>query len=482
LARLLGCALNFSPPEEAVGDFRADIVCKTIPEGELVLIENQFGQTGHTHLGQILTYAAGLEAVTGNAFVPKTQELFYHDADGNLTNDGRWTYTWDAENRLVKMTPNTGLGPQISLEFEYDWQSRRIRKQVWPNNNWSGTPTNDVKFLYDGWNLLTEFNATNNAILRSYVWGRDLSGTIQGAGGVGGLLFLRDAGSAIGYSAPAFDGNGTVMALVSLSGGTNCATYEYGPFGELLRATGPMVKANPFRFSTKFQDDETDLVYYGYRYYNSSTGRWLSRDPTGERGGVNLYGFVRNTPLNLFDYLGLDASDKPCCDHPCDKEGATELTGEYASVLLPGEQNIGDPNVVDEMSKKIKKALWACKRQGSYVGQVGGVVLAITTKTAKDLGEYQNGIKLYTVLAYRICMKGHCGGLGGKIKQLRGTCSQYHWSPGNTEPRQCKPTGAEAHPLNPSAFQDRATAEGAAPRCQTEHADEFEHPEKYINK
>src|SRR5574338_1648219 len=67
-----------------------------------------------------------------------------------------------------------------------------------------------------------------------------------------------------------------------------------GPFGEVLRATGPMAKANPFRFSTKYQDDETDLLYYGYRYYNASTGRWLSRDPIEEFGGVALYGMVQN--------------------------------------------------------------------------------------------------------------------------------------------------------------------------------------------
>jgi len=204
----------------------------------------------------------------------------------------------------VKLTPNTAVGPQISLKFEYDWQSRRIRKQVWPNTNWSGTPTNDVKFLYDGWNLLTELNATNNALIRSFVWGSDLSGTIQGAGGVGGLLFIGNGASAIGYSAAAFDGNGNVMALVSLSGGTNCATYEYSPFGELLRATGPMAKANPFRFSTKYQDDETDLLYYGYRYYNASTGRWLSTDPLQESGGRNLYGFTHNDPVQRVDVDG----------------------------------------------------------------------------------------------------------------------------------------------------------------------------------
>jgi RHS repeat-associated protein len=66
--------------------------------------------------------------------------------------------------------------------------------------------------------------------------------------------------------------------------GAKSRTTHLGPFGEVLRATGPMAKVNPFRFSTKYQDDETDLVYYGYRYYNPSTGRWLSRDPLGEPG------------------------------------------------------------------------------------------------------------------------------------------------------------------------------------------------------
>jgi RHS repeat-associated protein len=45
-----------------------------------------------------------------------------------------------------------------------------------------------------------------------------------------------------------------------------------------------MAKANPFRFSTKYQDEETDLLYYGYRYYNASTGRWITRDPLTEAG------------------------------------------------------------------------------------------------------------------------------------------------------------------------------------------------------
>jgi RHS repeat-associated protein len=57
-----------------------------------------------------------------------------------------------------------------------------------------------------------------------------------------------------------------------------------GPFGELVAADGPMAPYNPFRFSTKYQDDETDQICYGYRCYNPSTGRWLSCDPTNEKG------------------------------------------------------------------------------------------------------------------------------------------------------------------------------------------------------
>jgi len=275
--------------------------------------------------------AAGQASITGHVFVQTNHEQFYYDANGNLTDDGRWSYTWDAENRLVYLVANTAVGPQNSIKFEYDWQGRRIHKQVWPNTGWSGTPTNDVLFVYDGWNLLTELNATNSAVIRSYVWASDLSGTMQGAGGVGGLLFICDVPSAIGYCAPAYDGNGNVAALVSLSGGTNCATYEYGPFGELLRATGPMAKANPFHFSTKYQDDETDLLYYGYRYYNASPGRWLTKDPIDESGGPNAYEFIANDSVNDVDILGLLAAEVAV--RVDSAHGSVEPNGKYESYI-----------------------------------------------------------------------------------------------------------------------------------------------------
>jgi len=104
----------------------------------------------------------------------------------------------------------------------------------------------------------------------------------------------------------AFDANGNVAGLVGGSSGTNSAVYEYGPFGEATRLSGSAATLNPFRFSAKYTDVDSDLVYYGYRYCNSLTGRWLSRDPLAERGAKTLYVWARNDPLNWFDVLGLD--------------------------------------------------------------------------------------------------------------------------------------------------------------------------------
>ena len=60
-----------------------------------------------------------------------------------------------------------------------------------------------------------------------------------------------------------------------------------------------------FRFSSKYTDNETGLVYYGYRYCQPQTGRWLTRDPIGELSGGHLYSLVRNTPVNSIDPYGL---------------------------------------------------------------------------------------------------------------------------------------------------------------------------------
>jgi RHS repeat-associated protein len=235
---------------------------------------------------------------SGGLYAPSTPEQFTYDLDGNLKSDGRWNYNWDAENRLSGMTVNTAYGPAYQLAFAYDSQGRRIQKVV---TNGLSVTTN--RFLYDGWNVIVATNI-QSAILETFMWGSDLSSDMQGAGGVGGLLEVSCQGTAMTNCFTAFDGNGNVSALVDASNGTVAANYEYGPFGEVIRKTGPMAKANPFRWSTEYQDDESDILMYPHRPYSASTGRWLSRDPIEESGGPNLYGFVGNSPINYVDPFG----------------------------------------------------------------------------------------------------------------------------------------------------------------------------------
>jgi RHS repeat-associated protein len=243
--------------------------------------------------------------VTGSLLVPPATQNFFYDADGNLTNDAVWVYWWDGENRLAGMSNLTTVAEagRRKLDFAYAHQGRRIEKVVstWNGSAWAAQSTN--RFVYDGWNLVAVLSSDLRP-LTSFLWGSDLSGTPQGAGGVGGLLAVIDHANSR-TNLVAYDGNGNVSALVDAADGTATAVYEYGPFGELIRASGSMALANSFRFSSKYQDDETGLLYYGYRYYAASTGRWLSQDPLEERGGANLYAFVGNNAVLFVDPLGL---------------------------------------------------------------------------------------------------------------------------------------------------------------------------------
>ena len=160
------------------------------------------------------------------------------------------------------------------------------------------------RYLYNGWNLIAELDGAGTTLLRSFVWGLDVAGSLEATGGVGALLQIVDhsAGKTLFVT---YDGNGNVATLLDAGNGDLMATYEYSPYGELLRCEGSYAKANPFRFSTKFMDDDAGLVDYGHRFYSASLGRFINRDPIEESGGINLYGYCRNDPIDKWDYIGL---------------------------------------------------------------------------------------------------------------------------------------------------------------------------------
>jgi RHS repeat-associated protein len=231
-------------------------------------------------------------AVTVN--LPATNSYIY-DLNGNLTSDGTRGFDYDDENQLIRVTVTNAW----KSEFTYDGRlRRRIRKEFTWSSAW--VQTNEVHYVYDGKVAIQERDA-NNLALTTYTRGNDLSGSLQWAGGIGGLLALSwpSVVNPQHYFYHA-DGNGNITALIN-SQQIVLAKYLYDPFGNILSTSGPLAQFNRYLFSSKECDQNSGLVYYLYRYYEPNLQRWLNRDPINEEGGINLYGYIGNNPVSGID-------------------------------------------------------------------------------------------------------------------------------------------------------------------------------------
>jgi RHS repeat-associated protein len=226
------------------------------------------------------------------------------DSNGNLTSDGRRSFTYDNENQLTSVNVATAW----KVDFLYDGRMRRrIRKDF----NFQGgafVQTNEVHYIYDGMLVIQERDSNNNPLV-TYTRGNDLSSSIEGAGGIGGLVARTDntASTHAYYHA---DGNGNVTAMAN-NQQVIVAKYLFDSFGNTLAQSGTLADANVYRFSSKEYHPNSGLYYYGYRFYDSNLQRWLNRDPIGEDGGINLYAFVANNPVIWVDRWGLVIVGQP---------------------------------------------------------------------------------------------------------------------------------------------------------------------------
>ncbi len=247
---------------------------------------------------------------TVSAWLPAAAPMKY-DLNGNLTNDSRRVFVYDDENQLISVIVTNASGAITKSEFTYDGKMRRRVRKEYTLASGIWNPVSEIRYVYDGMLVLQERHfapqlSTNNPQqFVTYTRGRDLSGTLEGAGGIGGLL-ARTESSGIGNPVSALyhaDGNGNVTCLI----GTNSvvlARYLYDPYGNLLSQSGSLADANLYRFSSKEWHGASGLVYYGYRFYAPAWQRWLNRDPLGEKGSINLVGFTRNNPVSLYDSDG----------------------------------------------------------------------------------------------------------------------------------------------------------------------------------
>ena len=274
-----------------------------------------------------------------------------YDLNGNLQSDGTRWFAYDPENELISVWVTNAW----RTDFVYDGLGRRRieRDYGWQGGGWS--ETNETRFLYDGLLVIQERDG-NNAVKATYTRGLDVSGSLAGAGGIGGLLARSQPGSnglqhfyyhtdACGNITSMFDGQGTMAAR-----------YLYGPFGRLTAHWGPMASVNPMQFSSMPRHANSGLSLYPARAYDPSLQRWLTRDPLGEAGGMNLYGFVGNDAIGGVDPYGLNwftdwwhnlwhihggsttaNPDSLEAIESSEDIGATPLTDENGRIVRPGD-------------------------------------------------------------------------------------------------------------------------------------------------
>ena len=219
-----------------------------------------------------------------------------YDADGYLTSDGRWTYTWNGENRLVRAAEAihpTNRAARV-VEYAYDHRGRMVWKTIGGTN---APPDTALAYLWDDYNIVRE---RKNAEDTYNIWGLDLDGSMQGCGGVGGLLAVVKGGEV--YT-PTYDANGNISEYLD-SDGTIAAHQEYDPFGNAVVSSG--AAAFTHWFSTKPWCGVTGVYEYQFRKYRPEVGRWMSRDPMNSQFVQSEVSFASNVPLSICDRFGLD--------------------------------------------------------------------------------------------------------------------------------------------------------------------------------
>jgi RHS repeat-associated protein len=334
--------ISYSPPnalnqEGGIGNPSEIDITGLAPSSDSVSVDgltaNRQGDRFHTLVPasngggaewKSVSVTSGSETKVGNLLIPPASQELVHDADGNLTSDGMYGYTWDGENRLKKIETLEGAVlrgvPYQRVECIYDGRGRRVARLQFDQKT-SLQAVEHVRYLWSGWRCIGELDSTD-ALVRSMVWGLDSQQQLHWSDGNQALLWVNDRPTGQTHFCH-YDAGGNVVGL-SDDQGVQTAAYLYDPYGQMLEMWGDYAKKNLFRFSTKQFEPVGGLYYYGFRYYQPARGRWISKDPIGEKGGVNLYGFLENDGLNSFDALGLQNIHKDPTDPKHTRQACSE--------------------------------------------------------------------------------------------------------------------------------------------------------------
>ena len=224
------------------------------------------------------SYAEGKDLIAsidnGRGVIPYTQ-----DANGNIAADGMYSYSFNANNQLIKVTNGAVRG-----EYVYNAKGQRVKKTA-------EGKTTIYHYDLEG-NLIAE-TAANGGLIAGYVY----AGSNR--------LAMIDGSENIFYYHN--DHLGTPLAMTD-AGGNVVWKAAYDPFGEAQVDPASTV-TNNFRFPGQYYDEESGLHYNWHRYYDPRTGRYVTSDPIGIEEGINLYIYAKNSPANLIDKFGLFNSE-----------------------------------------------------------------------------------------------------------------------------------------------------------------------------
>jgi YD repeat-containing protein len=217
-----------------------------------------------------------------------------YNARGDVTDDGTYAYTYDANDRMISVTPHDTTQPKLT--YGYDAQGRRLWKDVYnfdtETDEWNLAYSRH--YVYDGSNLVGELDG-NNTLLTGYTWGAN-----------GQLLAVTDYTQATPKTYVAvIDPSGNTALLIDPIAGTVAASYTYDPYGNLLTGTGLAQGICSILGKGQYFDAEARSLWHaGLR--DGRNNIWYERDKAGEiAGGLNLYEPYGNDPIDTSDRSGL---------------------------------------------------------------------------------------------------------------------------------------------------------------------------------
>jgi RHS repeat-associated protein len=239
-----------------------------------------------------------------------------YDDNGNLQNDGVYTYAHDEENRLTRVTRNSDSA--VAGQYQYDALSRRVKKIASP----SGAPT-ETRFFYDDARIIEEQSA-GGATQATYTYGNYIDEVLTMDRG--GQTYYYHQNSLWSVEAIT-NATGTVVERYSYDayGGPSVFTGSGVPIPPNTWGTPHSAIGNPWLYTGRQLDEETGLYFYRARYLDPSEGRFISRDPIGiwgdENGHGNGYAYVGDRPTSATDPTG-ESLCTVACDvaHPFSKK------------------------------------------------------------------------------------------------------------------------------------------------------------------